>query len=59
VRSAQTKQFAITVESGSPPPIFQHALASLIRSHERDFRWGWQEHPGAAEDDAADGTSAE
>jgi len=59
VRSAQTKQFAITVESGSPPPIFQHALASRIRSHERDFQWGWQERPGAAEDDGTDDTSAE
>ena len=49
VTSTQTAQFAVTVQSGSPPPGFQDALASLIRSHEQNFEWSWPEHGTAAE----------
>jgi hypothetical protein len=59
VRFAQTERFAIAVQSGSPPLAFQNALASLIRSNERNFDWGWQERPGAAEDDDADDAARE
>jgi hypothetical protein len=51
--SIQTGHFAITVLSGSPPPDFQEALLSRIRSRERAFVWIWQEHV-ALEDDAGD-----
>ena len=39
--SFQTAQFAITVQSGTPPPDLQDALVSLVRSREADFVWGW------------------
>ena len=51
--SITTAQFAITVQSGTPPPDLQDALVSLIRSREADFVWGWQESAAAAENDDA------
>ena len=58
--STQTGQFAITVQSGSPPLGFGDALASLIRSQEDDFQWSWpQQYDGAAEDDNAGDNAAE
>ena len=59
VTSTQTGQFAITVEGGSPPPGFQDALASLIRSQEEEFEWSWPQHDAAAENDDADDDAAE
>ena len=52
--STQTAQFAIDVQSGAPPPAFQDALASLVRSQEERFTWSWPEYDAAAEDDATD-----
>jgi hypothetical protein len=56
--SVQTARFAITLESGSPPREFAHALASRIRSQEGGFQWGWAESDVPADDDADD-TAAE
>src|SRR5438105_10179443 len=47
--SIQTGQFAITLQSGSPPLSFQDALVSRIRSRETDFVWTWAE-PAAVDD---------
>ena len=52
--STVTTQFAITVQSGSPPPGFENALASLVRSQEDGFQWSWPEDDAAADDDDAD-----
>jgi hypothetical protein len=51
--SFETAEFAITVQSGTPPPDLQYALVSLVRSREADFVWGWQESAAAAENDDA------
>ncbi len=48
---AQTAQFAITIQSGTAPPDLQNSLVSLVRSHEADFVWDWQESAAAAEND--------
>ncbi len=37
----ETKQFAITLQSGQPPDGLADALATLIRSHEATFEWKW------------------
>ena len=47
--SIQAGQFAITLESGSPPLSFQDALVSRVRSRESDFVWTWAE-PAAVDD---------
>jgi hypothetical protein len=39
--AVRTEQFAITLQSGSPPQGLQDALVKLIRSHESDFQWKW------------------
>jgi hypothetical protein len=52
--STQTGQFAIRVASGTPPPGFQDALASLVRSREGYFQWTWPEYDPAAENEADD-----
>ena len=57
--SIQTGQFAITIQSGTPPPGFQDALASLVRSREGAFEWSWPEYDPAAENDDADDDAAE
>jgi hypothetical protein len=49
--STQTGQFAITVESGSPPPGFADALVPLVRAREGDFQWNWPQAEAGAEDD--------
>jgi len=59
VTSAQTGQFAITVQSGSPPLGFGDALTSLIRSQEGGFQWSWPQYDAAAEDDNTDDNAAE
>jgi len=41
----QTGQFAVTIESGSPPLGFEAALLSRIRSRQDDFVWTWPERP--------------
>lgn len=51
--SAQTAQFAITVQSGTPPLDFQDALLSLVRAREGGFVWGWAEPAADAENDDA------
>lgn len=53
----QTAQFAITLQSGSPPHSLADALVSLIRSREDAFEWEWLPSSKDAEpvdDDAAD-----
>jgi len=57
--STQTGQFAITVQSGSPPLGFGDALTSLIRTQEDHFQWSWPQYDAAAEDDNADDNAAE
>ena len=57
--STQTGQFAITVQSGSPPLGFGDALTSLIRTQEDHFQWSWPQDDAAAEDDNADDNAAE
>jgi hypothetical protein len=52
--AAHTGQFALTLQSGSPPPGFGDALVSLIRSEEGDFQWSSPAYEGAAEDENAD-----
>src|SRR5262245_40231040 len=37
--STQTGQFAVRVQSGSPPPGFEDALVTLVRSQEGSFEW--------------------
>jgi hypothetical protein len=39
--NARTERFAITVESGAPPPEMIDVVASLVRSHEVEFEWLW------------------
>jgi hypothetical protein len=56
--STLTGQFAIKVQSGSPPPAFQEALTSLIRSQEANFVWSWPAYEGAG-GNTADGGAAE
>ena len=41
--SIQTGQFAVTLQSGSPPSGFQEALLARIRSGEAGFSWTWPE----------------
>ena len=53
----QTQQFAITLQSGSPPLGFQDALVARIRSKEADFVWTWAEH-AAADEEAHDTPAA-
>jgi len=52
--SVRTGQFAITVQSGTPPPDFQDALAALVRSREGYFEWSWPAYDPAAENEDAD-----
>jgi hypothetical protein len=52
----QTAQFAITLQSGSPPRSLTDALVSLIRSREDAFEWEWL--PGN-DADAVDGAEDE
>lgn len=54
--STQTGQFAVTIQSGSPPPGFADALTTLVRSQEGSFEWRWPERdaPVPAEDDDAE-----
>jgi hypothetical protein len=52
--SIQTAQFAITIQSGSPPPGFQEALLSLIRSRETHFVWTWPSADAPFEDATGD-----
>jgi hypothetical protein len=41
-RSAtQTKFFAITLQSGTPPEGFATALTSRIQAHESEIKWTW------------------
>jgi hypothetical protein len=55
-RSAiQTAQFALTLQSGSPPRSLADALVSLIRSREDAFEW--EILPGA--DDAPEGDAGD
>ena len=49
-----TEQFAITVQSGSPPPGFQDDFLSRIRSRENDFVWIWPENAPVQGVDAGD-----
>jgi hypothetical protein len=51
----QTANFAITLQSGSPPDTLIEALASLIRSQEAAFQWTWL----AAEGNDADEDNVE
>ena len=51
--SVQTEQFAITLQSGSPPLGFQEALVARIRSREADFVWTWAEHAAVSDDSEA------
>ncbi len=53
--STQIGQFALTVQSGSPPPGFQEALASRIQSRETYFAWSWPEYHAAVDDAGDDG----
>lgn len=39
--TTQTEQFAIIVESGSPPESLTDAVADLIRARESEFEWTW------------------
>jgi hypothetical protein len=48
--SVRTAQFAITVESGTPPPGFPEAIVSLVRSREAGFAWTAPERDRAATD---------
>ena len=50
--SLLTGQFAITLESGSPPEGFGDAVASLVRSHEDDIVWSWPGYEAAGDDGA-------
>lgn len=54
--TTQTAQFAITVQSGTPPPPdFQQALVSLVRAREASFVWALAESAADAEsNDAAE-----
>ena len=51
--STQTRQFAITVKRGSPPPGFRRDLAALVRSSEGNFEWSWPESATQDDGDAA------
>jgi hypothetical protein len=56
-RSAiQTAQFAITLQSGSPPHSLADALVSSIRTREDAFEWEWlpENDPDAVDDAAED-----
>ena len=57
--SRRTGQFAITVQSGSPTPGFEDALASLVRSQEGNFQWSLPQREAPAEDDGPDDDAAE
>jgi hypothetical protein len=46
--ATRTEQFAITVDSGSPPPALTLALESSIRARERAFVWKQPSDPRAA-----------
>ena len=47
-----TKQFAITLKSGTPPGDMADAFVSLVRSREDDFKWTW---PADSNEHAVDG----
>lgn len=47
--AAQTAQFAVIVQSGSPPAGFADALATRIREREARFQWKWTGRPAAGE----------
>lgn len=53
--NARTERFAITVESGAPPPEMIDAVAWLVRSREGEFEWLWltPEEDDAGENGAA------
>jgi hypothetical protein len=52
--ATSTDFFAITPKSGSPPRGLVDALASLVRSREADFKWGWPaQDRNTTADDAA------
>lgn len=53
--SLQTGQFAITVQSGSPPPDFEQAFLALIRSQETHFVWTWAEDAPLEDDTGGNG----
>jgi len=52
--STLTAQFAVTVDGGSPPPGFQEALATVVRSQERGFQWRWAAALPPADDAGAE-----
>jgi hypothetical protein len=52
--SAQIGQFAITIQSGSPPSGFEEALVSRVRSRQNQFVWTWPEPAPVQGDDGAE-----
>jgi hypothetical protein len=57
--SVLTRQFAIDVDSGVPPPGFQETLASLVQPREENFEWIWPDDGAAFQEDEVDGDAAE
>jgi hypothetical protein len=54
--NARTERFAITVESGAPPPEMIDVVASFVRAREAEFEWLWlTPETDEAGDDAAGG----
>lgn len=51
--SAQTGNFAITIQNGSPPDGFEEALVARIRPRASMFVWTWPEPLPDADDDGA------